>query len=128
MRPLLEDPALEPSAADIGAAHARAEELLKIRFSSRLFRLGSAARIQRDVSFPTGTRPGVIVMKLADEIVVVFNATPEAKTETVPGTAAGSWALHPVQAGGGDPVVKQASASGDTFTVPGRTVAVFVRR
>ena len=34
MRPLLAAPALEPGAADIGAAHARAEELLRIRFSS----------------------------------------------------------------------------------------------
>ena len=127
MRPLLSDPALKPSAADIRTAHERADELLAIRFSSPLFRLGSAVKIQRDVSFPTGTSPGVIVMKLADEIVVVLNARPGPTSETVPGAAAGSWALHPVQAGGGDPVVKQARAAGDTFTVPGRTVAVFVR-
>src|SRR3712207_8610405 len=38
------------------------------------------------------------------------------------------FALHPVQAAGGDPVVKQSTydAGAGAFTVPGRTVAVFV--
>jgi pullulanase-type alpha-1,6-glucosidase len=127
-RPLLADPKLKPAAADIRAAHARADELLAIRFSSPLFRLGSAERIQRDVVFPAGTSPGVIVMKLADRIVVVFNATPEAATGTVPGTSGRAFRLHPVQAGGGDPVVKQASLDAGAYRVPARTVAVFVRR
>jgi pullulanase/glycogen debranching enzyme len=126
MRPLLEDPALKPSAGDIRAAHARADELLAIRFSSPLFRLGSAARIQRDVSFPTSA-PGVITMKLADRIVVVFNATPDGVEQEVAGTAGRSFRLHPVQAGGGDPVVKQARFDAGRFSVPARTVAVFVR-
>ena len=34
--------------------------------------------------------------------------------------------LHPVQASGGDPVVRAATADRGAFTVPGRTVAVFV--
>ena len=71
--------------------------------------------------------PGVIVMKLADRIVVVFNATPHPTTQTVAGTAGRSCALHPVQAGGGDPVVKQSSYDDGAFTVPARTVAVFTR-
>ena len=54
MRPLLSDPLLEPSPADIRAARDRAAELLRIRFSSPLFRLGSAREIQRRVSFPAG--------------------------------------------------------------------------
>ena len=126
-RPLLEDPALRPSPADIRAAHARADELLAIRFSSPLFRLGSAARIQRDVSFPTTGTPGVIVMKLSDRIVVVFNATPAETTQAVAGTAGREFALHPVQAGGGDSVVKQSRYQTGAFTVPARTVAVFTR-
>ena len=125
-RPLLADPALKPSAADIRAAHERADDLLAIRFSSPLFRLGSAERIQRLLSFPQ-SEPGVIAMKLADRVVVVFNATPEATTQTVAGTAGHAFALHPVQAGGSDPVVKQASYDGGAFTVPARTVAVFTR-
>ena len=62
--------------------------------------------------------------------MVVFNATPEAAAEAVPSLAGRRYALHPVQAGGGDPVVRAASydrASG-TFRVPARTVAVFEAR
>ena len=132
MRPLLADPALEPSPADIRAARDRAAELLRIRFSSPLFRLGSAREIQRRVSFPTGgpdQTPGVIVMAIEgrDDIVVVFNATPGPTTQTIP--VRGRYALHPVQARGGDPVVRTSSYRSDgSFTVPGRTTAVFVAR
>ncbi|HEV2783016.1 MAG TPA: pullulanase-type alpha-1,6-glucosidase [Actinophytocola sp.] len=144
MRPLLADPALEPRAADIRAAHDRATELLRIRFSSPLFRLGSANLVQQRVAFPTGgptQTPGVIVMTLDDRagpdldpryesIVVVFNASSAPTTQTLPGLARSGYALHPVQAGGGDPVVRQSSYDRATgsFTVPGRTVAVFVAR
>ena len=134
MRPLLADPALEPSPADIRAARDRAAELLRIRFSSPLFRLGSAREIQRRVSFPTGgpgQTPGVIVMAIDGrrDIVVVFNATPTATTQTVPALARGGYALHPVQAAGGDPLVRTSSYRSDgSFTVPGRTTAVFVGR
>ena len=130
MRPLLADPSLEPSPADIRAARDRAAELLRIRFSSPLFRLGSAREIQRRVSFPTGgpdQTPGVIVMAIEgrDDIVVVFNATPDRTTQTIP--VRGRYALHPVQARGGDPVVRTSSYRSDgSFTVPGRTTAVFV--
>ncbi len=135
MRPLLADPALEPRAADIRAAGDRAAELLRIRFSSPLFRLGSAREIQRRVSFPTGgpdQTPGVIVMAIEgrESIVVVFNASPLPTTQTVPALARRHYALHKVQARGGDPVVKASAyrASTGAFTVPGRTTAVFVDR
>ena len=63
-------------------------------------------------------------------VVDVFNATPAAAAETVPSLAGRNYALHPVQAGGGDPVVREAASRRDsgTFTVPARTVAVFVAR
>ena len=135
MRPLLEDDDLEPSPADIRAARDRAAELLRIRFSSPLFRLGSAREIQRRVSFPTGgpgQTPGVIVMAIEgrENIIVVFNATPGPTTQTIPALARGGYALHPVQAHGGDPVVKTSSyrSSDGSFTVPGRTTAVFAGR
>ena len=92
MRPLLADPALKPDAGAIQNAHARARELLRIRFSSPLFRLGSARLIQDRVSFPNGgpgQTPGVIAMAIDDRagrdldrrlegVVVVFNASPRA--------------------------------------------------
>ncbi len=134
MRPLLANPALKPSAADLRAARDRAAELLRIRFSSPLFRLGSARLVQERVSFPTGgpgQTPGVIVMAIdgrsKGSVVVVFNATPSASTQTVASLAGRRYRLHPVQASGGDPVVRAATADGGgAFTVPGRTVAVFV--
>ena len=140
-RPLLADPALRPAPADIAAASARARELLAIRRSSPLFTLGTARSVQERVSFPTGgpeQTPGVIVMRLDDAagrdldparegLVVVFNASDEATTQAVPGTAGSVWALHPVQAAGADEVVKGSAhdAAAGTFTVPARTVAVF---
>jgi pullulanase-type alpha-1,6-glucosidase len=142
MRPLLSDPALEPGRPDLRSAHRQALDLLRIRFSSPLFRLGSAEEVQSRVSFPTGgpdQSPGVIVMALDDRggrdldprwegIVVVFNASDEATTQTVPAQAGGRYRLHPVQAGGADPVVRGSAYDHRTggFTVPARSVAVFV--
>ncbi|MFL6119542.1 pullulanase-type alpha-1,6-glucosidase [Actinophytocola sp.] len=144
MRPLLSDPALAPRQPDILTAHRQAMDLLAIRNSSPLFRLGSAAAIQQRLSFPTGgpsQAPGVIVMALDDHrgtdldprwegIVVVFNASAEATTQTVPALAGAHYRLHPVQAGGADPVVRTSSydAGTGTFSVPARSVAVFVTR
>jgi pullulanase/glycogen debranching enzyme len=69
--PLLADPRLKPKPAHIRAAHEAALDLLRIRASSRLFRLGSAAAITSRVSFPVaGTwqqTPGVIVMSIDAE-------------------------------------------------------------
>jgi hypothetical protein len=83
----------------------------------------------------------VIVMRINDNVgrdadprlkglVVVFNASPTAVAQKVPGLAGASLALSPVQAGGSDPVVKTASwnTGAGTATVPARTVAVFLQR
>ena len=134
MQPLLADAALKPGPEELAAASERARELLRIRFSSPLFRLGSARRIEARVTFPVGgpgQTPGVIVMAIdgrGEDVVVVFNATPGSTTQAVPGLGGRRYALHPVQAHGGDPVVRGATARRGSFTVPGRTVAVFVAR
>nr|WP_216853726.1 pullulanase-type alpha-1,6-glucosidase [Phytoactinopolyspora halotolerans] len=139
MRPLLADPALKPSPSDMAAATAAAQDLLRIRYSSPLFRLGSAELIQERVSFGGGAdqTPGIIVMEIADgsgsgdgsdidpqreRIVVVFNATPEAQTVSVGDPA--SLQLHAIQADGSDNVVKDTEVGADGVTVPARTVAV----
>ncbi|GAA3136998.1 hypothetical protein GCM10010466_29760 [Planomonospora alba] len=139
-RPLLADPALKPDCDAIEAARARYGELLRIRSSSPVFALGSLAEVQKRLSFPTsGTAetPGVVTMHLDasgidptwKSITVVFNATPQEQPQTVAALKGAQVALHPVQAGGGDAVVKQArfDAGTGTLTVPARTVAVFVR-
>jgi pullulanase-type alpha-1,6-glucosidase len=140
MRPLLADPVLKPGPADISAAAEQAAELLRIQRSSPLFRLSTADQIQDRVGFPLGgpdQTPGVVVMTLDDttgpdldprweRIVVIFNASDEVTTQTLPGPVRRSFTLHPVQAGGADPVVRSASYDDGAFTVPARTVAVFV--
>ncbi|KRF02853.1 hypothetical protein ASG88_05695 [Nocardioides sp. Soil777] len=134
MRPLLADPAMRPGPEAMDAAHAAAIDLLRLRTSSPLFRLGSAAAIQDKVSF-LDAAPGVIAMLVDDTVgadadpdrdglLVVFNATPSATT--VAGTGSG-WTLHEVQATGGDEVVKGATAAADSVTVPARTTVVFER-
>jgi pullulanase-type alpha-1,6-glucosidase len=136
MSPLLANPALKPGPADIESAHGGALDLLRLRFSSPLFRLGSAELIQQRVAFPTGgpgQTPGVIVMTIDDVggadldpdrewLVVVWNATPESQTVDVVG--AGSLRLHEIQASGADEVVKQTTVGPGSVTVPARTVAV----
>jgi pullulanase-type alpha-1,6-glucosidase len=132
MQPLLADATAKPDAAAMQAATAAAQDLLKLRFSSPLFRLGDAKAIQDKVSFPNlGATPGVIVMQIDDtkgkdvdrtlrKILVVFNATPAEATVT----GATGLALSPIQAQGSDPIVKQVAVNGDTVSVPPRTVAV----
>lgn len=65
-------------------------------------------------------------MRLGD-LVVVFNATPDRQTQRVGTLTGNTYALHPVQAAGADPVVKASSYEPEsgTFAVPGRSVAVF---
>jgi pullulanase-type alpha-1,6-glucosidase len=135
MQPLLADAALKPGGADMDAARAAAADLLRIRMSTRLFRLGSASAIQEKISFPAA-EPGVVAMHVDDTagedadpalegVLVVFNASP---SQTTVSDVGDGWTLHTVQASGSDQVVKQAVASGGEVTVPGRTTAVFVRR
>ncbi len=135
MRPLLADPDLKPGRAAMDAAHAAATDLLRIRMSTPLFRLGGLDAIQRKVSFPAAD-PGVVALRIDDTagadadprldgVLAVFNATPDATTVADVGRG---WVLHRVQARGADPVVKQSRNTGDTVRVPARTTAVFVRR
>lgn len=139
-RPLLADPALVPSCEAVALSDARYRELLKIRGSSPVFGLPTAAEVQRRLSFPlsgTGETPGVVTMTLDGRgldrtwksVTVVFNGTSAATTQTVPALAGRAVALHPVQRSSADPVVRTSSfapATG-TFTVPARTAAVFVQ-
>jgi pullulanase-type alpha-1,6-glucosidase len=141
-RPLLAMESLRPSAADIVRSRDRTVDWLAIRGSTPLFTLDTAALVQQKVSFPVGgpDQPaGLIVMRIDDTVgpdvdprlaglVVVFNAADTEQSVTVPGLAGRNLALHPVQASGGDPVVRDARAAGGVVTVPARTVAVFVDR
>ena len=142
MRPFLADPNLKPSSADISRSARMFAELLRIRYSSRLFRLQTAEDVQARVTFlNTGPDqlPGLIVMSISDSldpdldrnlesIVVLVNANDEAQTFTAAELAGKKLVLHQVQRGSVDGVVKKSrfNQSTGTFTIPARTTAVFV--
>ena len=144
MAPLLADPALNPAQADIEASVERFRDLLTVADSSPLFSLTTAEQVQEKLHYlNTGADqvPGLIVMELDDtvgedvdpahdRVVVVFNATDAEQSYAAEGLVGTGLALHPVQAGGADPAVKDAwfEAATGTLVVPARTTAVFVDR
>jgi pullulanase/glycogen debranching enzyme len=146
MQPLLANPNLKPQRDDILQAVAHFREMLRIRKSSRLFRLRTADAIQAQLKFLNigpEQRPGLIVMQLSApemdrddahdphdyrQIVVLLNATGQPQTFSRADLAGTGLSLHPIQETSYDPVVRTASfdrATG-TFVVPARTTAVFV--
>ncbi|WP_196716968.1 alpha-1,6-glucosidase domain-containing protein [Actinomyces trachealis] len=144
-RPLLANPALKPTSEQIQQAHAQALDLLKIRSTTPLLTLGTAELVKEKVSFvnpgQSQASPGVITMVVDDtkgadvdaatkRVVVVMNLNDRQVTQKVAGTEGGAFALHAVQAGGADEVVKGSGfdAASGTFTVPARTAAVFVEK
>ncbi|PJJ72560.1 pullulanase-type alpha-1,6-glucosidase [Diaminobutyricimonas aerilata] len=138
--PLLADPALRPAPADIAAATAAAQDLLRLKQSTKLFRLGSADLIREKLSFPGSgpdAAPGVIAMHIDDTVGVdvdpaldglltVFNASPEPVSLPIDGLVGHDLALSAVQQAGADAGVKATTwdAATGTVTVPARTVAV----
>jgi pullulanase/glycogen debranching enzyme len=148
MQPLLANPNLKPQRTDILHAVEHFREMLRIRKSSRLFRMRTAEAIQAQLKFlNTGPHqiPGLIVMHLSAaemdrddahdahdyrQIVVLLNATGQPQTFSAADFAGACLSLHPVLVTSYDPVVRTASfdRTTGTFTVPGRTTAVFVER
>ena len=143
--PLLQDDWLRPSPEEIAAARSQALDLLRLRASTPLFSLGSARLIQDKLSFPGagfGAPAGVIVMLIddtrggsdvdpeLDAVLVVFNASGQTLTQSLPELAGRDFRLSPIQAEGADEVVRRTGfdrASG-TISVPARTVAVLVQQ
>ena len=133
---LLANPALgDIDRRDIRGAAKHMREMLRIRNSSPLFRLQTAADVQERVEFHnTGPSqvPGLVVMSLRGdddiEIVVLFNASPQEQTFFLDTGEDSEFELHPVQEDAHDRVVRHADYDDDdyTFTVPARTTAVFV--
>ncbi len=141
LRPLLADPALKPAPVHIGQALAHFEEVLAIRKSTRLLRLRTAGEIEDHLRFHnTGPDqvPGLVVYSISDSlgsvdhqhamVVVLINARPDTVTYPLTVFPCQGLVLHPMQRQSSDPVVRTASFTGSTcsFTVPGRTAAVFV--
>jgi pullulanase-type alpha-1,6-glucosidase len=145
LSPLLANPALKPTAADIRRAEDHFEEMLRIRRSSTLFRLRSAAEISSTLTFLDGgpaQTPGLVVMRLSrppawrhepgdyGQALVVVNATPGAQAFSSDALRGQKLRLHPVQRSSSDPVVRRSAfdCRQGRVEVPARTVAVFVGR
>ncbi|WP_042414374.1 pullulanase-type alpha-1,6-glucosidase [Streptacidiphilus anmyonensis] len=140
-KPLLGDASLVANCTAQQDTTALYQQFLKIKASTPLFSLATAAEVQQRMSFPlsgtAGETPGVITLHLDGSglptyksVTVVFNATPSSRQQTLTGLIGTGETLDPIQAQGSDPVVKTASfdpATG-TFTVPARTVAVYVQK
>ena len=140
MQPLLADPALTPAPSDVARSADLFAELLRIRKSSRLFRLESADQVMNRVAFHnTGPMqiPGLIVMSTSDAngdidlanelIVVLFNAGDDAVSFGFPASGR-EFLLHPVLTESVDSLVRTAyyDVGTQAFTIPERTTAVFM--
>ncbi|CAN8257182.1 unnamed protein product [Cochlearia groenlandica] len=148
IKPRLQDPSFKPESSHIVAALHNFLDLLRIRYSSPLFRLDTAEAIEDRVRFHnTGTSsiPGAIVMSIEDGhkgnntnvshidpmyslIVVIFNARPSESLFVSSVLKDRNLELHPVQVMSIDETVKESvydSFSGG-FTIPARTTTVFV--
>ncbi|ONK57269.1 uncharacterized protein A4U43_C10F18340 [Asparagus officinalis] len=147
IKPRLANPSFKPEKHHILAALGNFIDLLKIRYSSPLFRLRTANEIQERVCFHnTGPSSclGAIVMSIEDGyegepgmiqldpnysfIVIVFNACPTKTSVSLPSLRGRVLQLHPVQVASSDKLVKESSyeASSGCFTIPQRTTSVFV--
>ncbi|KAJ4972169.1 hypothetical protein NE237_005268 [Protea cynaroides] len=145
IKPRLADPSFKPQKSHIVAAVENFCNILRIKYSSPLFRLRTANAIQQRVRFHnTGPSwiPGVIIMSIEDGydgmpglaqldpiysyIVVVFNSCPTEVTAVIPALQARTLQLHPLQAT--DELVKGSKyeAASGALTVPSRTTSVFV--
>jgi len=139
MATLLGNPDIAPTQAEILMSQELFKQWLQIRSSSPLFRLQSAAQVMDQVAFHNlgpDQIPGLIVMSIQDVaeridpnydlVVVLWNADPEQVNFTLKDSDASDLVLHPLLT---DAHNSQASydAASQTFTLPGRSTAVFVR-
>ncbi|QBI04821.1 DUF3372 domain-containing protein [Pseudoduganella albidiflava] len=141
-QPLLANPAFKPAPADIAFTRDAFRDLLKIRASSTLFRLRTAADVTQRLRFyNTGPAqvPTVIAGRLDgagydgagfQAVLYLLNVDKVARSIDVPQEAGRNWKLHPVHTApdaadrrAGE--ARYAPASG-RFTIPPRTAVVFV--
>ena len=142
MTTLLSNPAYTPQPAQIAYAGEAFQELLRIRYSSDLFRMKTEAQIQSGLTFlNTGQDqvPGLIVMKLDsagaqehgqyNHILVVFNGANTQTTYKDDKLAGLTLQLHPVQRQSSDSATRSSTynAKDGSITVPALTTAVFVQ-
>ena len=133
------------SSKDIHFSSEVFNEFIKIRMSTPLFRLNTAAQIIEQVKFyNTGEtqQKGLIVMSITQnneknnqavqnnplkikELIVFFNMSNERKIFDFKGAA--QYQLHPIQKNGVDDRVKNSKVLTDSFVIPKLTTAVFIK-
>ena len=138
MRPVLERAAeLTPRVEDAAFVNAWTTALLRIRRDSPLLRLTTSADVQAALRFhPIDGEPGLVVGHLdgralpaghpahGQQLVYLLNSDPRARTGTSAALAGAAWAPHPALES--LPTGSRLDANG-RLSIPGRTVAVFVR-
>ncbi|MBN8213897.1 MAG: DUF3372 domain-containing protein [Xanthomonadales bacterium] len=142
LRPLLADPSIKPTPADIAWMRDAFNDLLKIRGSSTLFRLRTAKDVEARLSLRNvgpKQNPLVIAAHLAGEgyagagfreVLYVINVAPDAQTLTLPEERGKTYVLHPVQRAAQATDARPRDARYDPlagrFAIPPRTAVVFV--
>ena len=140
-RALLQDAKLKPSAADILWTRNAHLDLLKIRRSSKLFRLESAQDVQVRLTFfntDSQADPRLIAGHLQGhglndfaDLIYFVNASEKAQSLEIPQLAQKAFELHPVQASAQAADARpRDNAKYDkttgTFDIPARSAVVFV--
>lgn len=144
LQPLLANAArIRPPREAVLQARDMSLDLLRIRASTRLFRLERADDVQARLTFPgsgAGSDPRLVAGHLDGrglddagfrEVLYAINVADDALTLDTPELAGRGWRLHPVHlaADAADPRPRDASRIDDEagrFTVPPRTALVFV--
>ncbi len=142
LRPRLTAPAIRMQPQDIAWTNATFLDLLRIRSSSSLFRLRSAADIRQRLTFPNSGAdqvPTLLVGQLDGHgypgagfaaIVYVINVDKQDHQWSSPSLAGQRLRLHPVQAAANAADARAQRAQFDSttrgFLIPARTAVVFV--
>ncbi|PRC95184.1 alpha-1,6-glucosidase domain-containing protein [Solimicrobium silvestre] len=139
----LENPLIKPTGNEIGMARAMFSDLLKIRASSTLFRLGTAEDIEQRLRFENvgPLQNGSLIVAHLDgknypganyqSILYFINVASTEQTIRLASEKGQAYVLHPVQsnvAAADKRVAKEAAYDALTgqFTIPARSSVVFV--
>lgn len=141
LAPVLADADIKPTPANIAFMRDGFRDLLRIRASTTLLRMRSAADIKQRLQFIDSGSDGTVIAAHIDDndypgagftgLVYVVNADTREHAVTAPEQRGKSWRLHPAQraANAADRTVAthaRFDPDAGTFTVPARSAVVFV--
>jgi len=120
--------------ADIQFSSAVFIDYIKLRMSSKLFRLTNEQEIIDRIQFHNvgeKQKLGLFAMSIKGDqqsksMMVVFNTA--AQAQQIEFSDAKNYQLHPIQQQGSDPVVKNSQITNQAFIVPSLTTAIFIEK